>query len=249
MSLNTNNTIDLTVNTDKIPLFQFTAKNTFCISLEKSKDRWDFMKKQFEYFNMDLQRWNASNGNTLTDRFVHYLSDSQKGCSQSHINIYRHIIENNLDYALILEDDACFDFSWKTKLDKFNKEITEEQYTNLNIVLLNASEPMDELNKWELVTEQYLTGGYIITKKGASLILDIFKDCYYASDWMTTRLQNIYNNCYSFYPWLVIQKGGNSTIQPNGSCDADREKVIYCLKNIDYSIKDNYYMGNTISTH
>lgn len=220
--------------------FKFTYDNTFCISLEKSQKRWNKMRNQFDFFNMNVQRWNASTPDNITDNFVNYLSGEQKACTQSHINIYRHIIENNIDYAFILEDDACFDLSWKSKLDEFTNNISEEQYNNLNMVLLNASEPMDKLFEWDLQTEQYLCGGYIITKKGALWILNNFQDLFFMSDWITTRLQLYDGNCYSYFPWLIIQEGIDSTIQPNGNCDADYNKVVNCLNKINYSIKDNY---------
>lgn len=227
-----------------VPPFNFTYNNTFCISLEKSHERWNKMKNQFNYFNIDVQRWNASIPENITDNFVENLSGVQKACSQSHINIYRHIIENNIEYALILEDDACFDFSWKTKLNELSNQLTQEQYNNLNMVLLNASEPIDELFKWKLQTEQYLCAGYIITKKGALWILNHYSSCFCGIDWMTTRLQLCDGNSYSYFPWLIIQEGISSTIQPNGNCDADRNKVINCLNNINYNMSSNYYMNH-----
>jgi len=222
--------------------FKFTSKNTFCISLDSSIERWDFMEKQFKYFNMDVQRWSASTKDMITDVFHDNLTNEEKACGQSHINIYRHILNNDLEYALILEDDACFDFSWKSKLNSLTNEITEEQFNNLNMVLLNASEPIDELFEWKLQNEQYLTGGYIITKKGALWIMENFKDCFFSSDWMSVKLQLFGGNCYSYFPWLVIQRGENSLIHSNVT--ADHEKVVNCLTKINYSIPINYYINN-----
>ena len=34
------------------------------------------------------------------------LSDAEFACALSHINIYRRIVSENIDYALVLEDDA-----------------------------------------------------------------------------------------------------------------------------------------------
>lgn len=226
--------------------FLFTLKNTFCISLDSSIERWKFMENQFKYFGVDVQRWPASTKDTLTDVFSCNLSNEQKGCSQSHINIYRHIINNDLKYALILEDDACFDFAWKTKIEYLTNEMTEEQYNNLNMVLLNASEHMDELFKWKLQNEQYLTGAYIITKKGALWILNNFKDCFFSSDWMTTRLQLFGGNSYSYFPWLVVQKGQDSAITLNFT--ADRDKVVNCLSKINYNIPNNYYISAIVES-
>ena len=56
-------------------------------------------------------------------------------------------------------------------------------------------------------------------------------NCYYTSDWMLVNLQK-YGNSYSYYPWLIIQEGYESTIGSN--VDADHQKVIRCLNEIGY---------------
>jgi glycosyl transferase family 25 len=223
-----------------MPVFPFTFsfENTFCISLDSRPDRWENMQKRFDLFDMNVQRWVASTPSNVTDCFVNYLNGGQRGCSQSHVNIYRHIIENDIKYALILEDDACFDILWKCKLKQFTDMLSEEQFENLNMVMLNASEPMDNLFNWELQREQYLTGGYIITQKGAKWILNYFQNCFFSADWMTTRLQLYDGNTYSYFPWLIIQEGKDSTI--GEQCQADHDKVVRCLENIEYSIANHY---------
>ena len=218
--------------------FNFSFENTFCISLDSRPDRWERMQKRFDFFDMEVQRWPASTWVNTTDVFANYLNGGQRGCSQSHLNIYRHIIKHDIKYALILEDDACFDLLWKCKLNKFSDMLSEEQFENLNMVLLNASEPMENIHSWELQNEQYLTAGYIITQKGAKWILDYFRNCFYSADWMTTRLQLYDGNCYSYFPWLIIQEGRDSTI--GDKCEADRHKVETCLEKINYVIDNNY---------
>ena len=99
--------------------FLFTTNNTFCISLAKHTERWSRMQYRFEKENLEVTRWIASTPDTLTDNFHHYLSPEERACAQSHIRIWRHIVENRLEYALVLEDDACFDKNWRTKLDQF----------------------------------------------------------------------------------------------------------------------------------
>lgn len=223
-----------------MPIFPlvFSRENTFCISLDNRPDRWERMQKRFDFFDMEVQRWSASTAANITDNFVNYLNGGQRGCSQSHINIYRHIIEKDIKYALILEDDACFDILWKSKLREFSNILTEEQLENLNIILLNASEPIEPAYQWKLQTEQYLTGGYIITQKGAKWILDYFRNCFFSADWMTTRLQLYGGNSYSYFPWLIIQEGIDSTI--GQQCEADHNKVVRCLEEIGYSIENHY---------
>ena len=64
----------------------------------------------------------------------------------------------------------------------------------------------------------------------------MFNNCYYTSDWMTSRLQ-YQEKCFTYFPWLIIQEGNDSSICSNYKTDHD--KVIKCLYNINYSL-DNY---------
>ena len=209
--------------------FEFNEQNTFCISLKKNVLRWYKMKKRFEMCNLNVTQWNASEHHNLIDNFDNKLNNGQKGCSQSHILIYKHIIEVNLPYAFILEDDACFDINWKTKLNEFTINNNDNDW---DLIMLNGSEPITQSFKWVVQKEQYLTAGYIISNKGASHILN-WRECYYAIDWMTTRLQ-LNNHSYCYFPWLIIQEGKDS--DTGEQVVQDHEKVIRCLKNINYSL-------------
>jgi GR25 family glycosyltransferase involved in LPS biosynthesis len=214
-------------------MFDFDARNTFCISLDENDPRWKRMTERFIFFNMECSRWNASTPTSLTLNFLNYLNGGQRACAESHVRIWKHMLHHNIDYALILEDDACFHKDWKTQLIKINNIINNDPLWDC--IFLNVSEPITPMNKWSLVSEQYLTGGYIINLRGIKYIMDLFKNGIGASDWMTTRLQ-LRGHCYSFFPWLIIQEGNESTIGSN--CDADHKKVLRCLNEIHCDIKN-----------
>ena len=210
--------------------FTFTESNVFCIMLENNSREIN-IKKRMEQLELPYTKWKASTPKTLIDNFKSDINnDFVKGCAQSHINIWRHIVNNNLEYALILEDDACFDKSWKIKLQNFTKD------NNWNCIMLSSSEPVDLLNTWVKASWQYSTIGYIISNKGAKWILEEFKDCFDRSDSMTIALQN-HGNCYTHFPWLVIQDGFSTTIGSN--IDSDNKKMLTNLDKINYSL-DNY---------
>jgi len=191
------------------------------------------MKARFEKLHMEVTIWPACTKENLTNEFVHYLNDNARGCAQSHYNIWNYMMDNNIDYGLILEDDACFDKKFYEKLNTFAMDIYDPEW---DAVFLNASEKIDITNKWVLDKEQYLTGGYILSKRGCEKLLHMFSECLFASDWMTTRLQ-LYNHSYCYFPWLIIQEGEDSTIASN--VYEDHKKVIGLLGGINYSL-DNY---------
>jgi len=221
-------------------MFQFNETNSFCISLESRPKRWEKIQHRCKTMNLPMTRWIASRANTtdIKDQFQDYLNPGQRGCAQSHINIWRHIQNHpEMEYALVIEDDACFDKDWRTKLDRFFQDIQDpHKKESWELILLNASEPIHIQERWVQVEEQFLTGGYIISQRGVQSILAMFHNNYASSDWMTSRLQMRWNS-YSYFPWLIIQEGDESTI--GSGVEADHAKVVRCLKEANYSL-ENY---------
>jgi glycosyl transferase family 25 len=213
--------------------FTFNEKNTFCISLLSNKERCEKMHKRLQKVNLNVTIWPASTPDTLTDNFVSYLNDLSRACTQSHWNIWKYIINDNIEYALILEDDACFDKLFYEKLNQFWKDVDDKEW---DCIFLNASEEISPTYKWVVAHEQYLCGGYILSNRGANKLINIYTSCLHMSDWMTSRLQ-LFNHCYSYFPWLIIQEGKETTI--GSRVDEDHKKVIRLLNEIDYSL-DNY---------
>jgi len=219
--------------------FIFDHTNTFCISVTDS--RWKRMTRRFERESLEVMRWRATLPEEISNRaFFDGLNPLQRACAQSHINIWKYILEAELDYAFIMEDDACFKKGWRDALS----ELYQILYENVNetmpwdAIFLNASEPMVSQDSWEIVKEQYFGGGYILSKAGAKWLLDRFGGLYYSTDWMTTRLQER-GMSYSYYPWLIIQEGKESTI--GSGVDLDHAKVVRCLELANYSI-ENYFI-------
>jgi len=211
--------------------FHFTKNNTFYITLEHATDRQERMRQRFQHFGMEVTQWTASTPSTLTDSFYVALGPYEKACAQSHMNIWKHMVANEMEYAFIMEDDACFDRDWKEKLDQY-----EGQDNDWDVMMLNASESMSVRNTWLVSKDQYLTAGYVISKRGAKQLLDMFRGAYGSSDWMLTRLQ-IRGHSYCYFPWLIIQEGIESSIRTD--CSPDRNKVVRLLGEINYDI-ENY---------
>ena len=213
--------------------FRINERNTFCISLKNSEVRWMKMKDRFGREGYSVKRWYACTPPDVTDTFSDSLSAVQKACAQSHVNIWKHIVAKGLPYALILEDDACFDRNWLLRLQEFIDSRRDSEWEG---IFLNASEPVEPAFTWVEAREHVLAAGYILSLKGAKTILETFKDRFYASDWMTLVLQRR-GHCYTYFPWLVIQEGEDS--QLGSPHKGDYQKVLQCLGKIGYSI-DNY---------
>ena len=87
------------------------------VNMDDSEDRLTACHQQLSSINMAFTRIPAVNGNQLTpqdleqyqtedfSRYYKALTAGEIGCYLSHRKCWQHIIENDLDYALILEDD------------------------------------------------------------------------------------------------------------------------------------------------
>lgn len=93
----------------------------FVINLARAAERWAFMERQLRALAIPFHRVEAVDGQTLrfpmpevsdsSYRYLHgrHLSPSEVGCYLSHIKAIDIFLAGDLDYALILEDDALME--------------------------------------------------------------------------------------------------------------------------------------------
>lgn len=91
----------------------------FLINLDKSQDRLEVCQQHLERYNIEFERVSAVYGKDLTQQQIDQFYDSKRnqkgykkdlnlgelGCYLSHIKCWQKIVDEQLDYALILEDD------------------------------------------------------------------------------------------------------------------------------------------------
>lgn len=91
----------------------------FVINLDRSVDRWANMHAQLEKLGMPYERSAATDGKSCSDAFLssyysailnkkHYfvgLSCGEIACYISHLKVCQKIVDLNLDYGIVLEDD------------------------------------------------------------------------------------------------------------------------------------------------
>jgi GR25 family glycosyltransferase involved in LPS biosynthesis len=98
--------------------------NIFVITIDN--DRF----KKYEYDKI-YKKWNGCIGKNLTNEFVDntYITmwnanrihkHNVAGCCESHLNLMKHIIDNNINKSIILEDDSILDISRLEELNNIN---------------------------------------------------------------------------------------------------------------------------------
>ncbi|MBA0165890.1 MULTISPECIES: glycosyltransferase family 25 protein [Pectobacterium] len=159
----------------------------FVVNLERDKIKRNKVESECRKAGLDYEIFNAVDGRVLgkneIDAKVHhvsikYLSKGEIGCSLSHQKIYKKILDDNIDYALILEDDVEISNSIGNFLDLFSKSDKKNQG---DVFLLYPS-GVKIINKKIKISKDFVfyeaynsscTHGYIISKKGAKKLANI----------------------------------------------------------------------------
>ena len=209
--------------------FMFSNINTFCINLDSAIDRKNRMFHRFQFFDLEVTRWKASTPSNLIDSF-RFPNRVENACSQSHILIWRYFLTTSLPYIFIMEDDVYFDKRWKYKLNNFRKDIEDSQW---DCILLNKPVEKTKLNEWYLCHNKFLSGGYLLSRQGASKLLTHFHGKFEDSDHMLVWLQESHHT-YTYDPPLMIQENLDTHLQHD--IKSQYNITTSALKKIHYDI-------------
>ncbi len=199
----------------------------FIINLEKDIEKKNHIKNLCEEYSLKCNFINAIYGANLEDKFINLITDKKSsinsigrelgageiGCALSHIHIYKKMIKEDIEVAVILEDDIIFNEALSQIINKI-----EQFPKNWEIILLGYyARAFDEriskhsfFNRKYLGNKRYLvrlietaygTHGYIINKKGAQKLLKIMKKIILPIDHYTGT--DKYINMYAIYPRIV----------------------------------------------
>jgi glycosyl transferase family 25 len=184
----------------------------FVISLEYRKDRYEYIIQNYIHNTIyDLEIIKAYDGkninnnskeyNILKDNFLNNIENNKSknnyykylyinnftlgeiGCFVSHISIWKKIINENLDQALIFEDDCIFNINFNNRLSYILKN---EMPIDCNILWLGGKMCDNHTNNKNTIISNnicikneehpYGTFSYIITNKCAKLLLNYIEN-------------------------------------------------------------------------
>lgn len=164
-----------------------------CINLLSRNDRFNHIVNQFKKLNI-LDKVNFL-------RVKKHKLGGRVGCYDSHLQLYRHCLKNNFEYALIFEDDIEFEVKYKKQ---FIKNINYIINLNPNWSIINCSNQFCKIRKINKNIFNAISTNahcYLISKKAMkkSLKLGITK---YHIDNIHASLFN-FNNMYLIFPSFV----------------------------------------------
>lgn len=218
--------------------------HVYVINLKHRKDRWEQVNNNFKDVNFKLQRWEAINGKELDEKTINLITSEFCnnfctlgiiGCWLSHYTLWHHIVKNQLNNVLILEDDAIPTDIFNLKINKILNEIPE----NYDICYLGCDGSCDNKNnilmEWYFgknkdlyINESFKSNelmipsvplslqGYLISYKGAKKLLNhpAFKHIDQPVDLQLAS--QVYNkddgdfNMYATIEPLIVQNTNNN---------------------------------------
>jgi len=174
----------------------------FIINLPESVERKEYMLTQCKALSLDVEVFNAVAGRKLTPEEVsmhtrtlsEVATPGELGCALSHISIYRNIIENNIPYALILEDDIIINKDLPLILDEVSQSINKKEIILLNQAKQYLNKVVRTIPGYSIhpMAEADLTCSYIITRDAAVAMLDFLYPVWLLADrWPLLREFNV----------------------------------------------------------
>lgn len=138
------------------------------------------------------------------------LTPPIKANGLEHVHIYNTIVEKNLDFAIVLEDDAILVENFTDRLNNILNTLPEDWDV---IYLSNGCQGRPILTKngnSEFVISEkrqsWTASGYMLNKESARLFVDNIQPIVYPPDFELTYLQNLLkSNVYWLYDPIVYE--------------------------------------------
>lgn len=212
-------------------------KKIYIVVHNSNNKNWTKLVSKLKWFNIPIKKWNSVKKNNITDKKVNKIAT--KTCASfcsvdmisewlTHFNLWKHIVKNEEDLVLILDENIILAKNFNNKLDKYwnqipydwdivylgcngscgNSTITETYYKVM------YGRENEDINS-NLIKPCFPLGlyAYIITYEGAKKLLknDNFKKIGYKLDYYLAKYAFFENNLnlYAFIPALVKKKSHN----------------------------------------
>ncbi len=179
------------LNTLNSSNFNNIFNNIYCINLKRSKDRWDYIQKVGREQNIDINRFDATDGKNLSLQKAKNMCSSEYyemmknnksllaniGCYNSHLNLLKKIHSEKIDNALIIEDDIIFPNNFKQLLQKNLEKVPSDW----DIIYLGVTRPCGKLYKENIYIPSIIECskdngglfGYMVNNRSAGKIYNL----------------------------------------------------------------------------
>ncbi len=211
----------------------------FMMNLKRSPERKVYMEHQLQDLGLDFEYIEAVDGSKLTEAEIDQLCDRNAiaqhpdwlkpgalGCSLSHYYIYKNIVENNIPYALILEDDVELDDNLPQMIQAIEEKalsVLDDELIFLflaspNVMYFSKMEgiPLNEKNQVRSgldIRAFCCSGAYFISHQVAKRMMNCILPVRVSADtWHYFRDEGCYKNVRCIIPFAAKPAMFESTI-------------------------------------
>lgn len=163
----------------------------YVINMSSSSDRFNYISQQLEQQNLSFKRIPGVDVKERQDLKNKYyskvrnkldyhtpLTDGEIGCYIAHRNAWKAILDDNIDFGLVLEDDAYLKENLKLILDNLHN--TKSDWDILKLADLSTSPRkgtnIEKFQKFDIQSYNKpptLCIAEVITRKGAKILLNL----------------------------------------------------------------------------
>lgn len=236
-----------------VPMIQEPI-HTFIVSLPKDRERREFLERQLAGLDMPFSVFDAVHGKSLSAEelaanydagkavrlFNREMSRGEIGCALSHVGIYRQMVEQDIPYALVLEDDASI---LDRELPGILSRLAQVYAAQTPVAVLlnhvkrydgNKKHPLDDSRCIYDAYRAVCTHAYFITKAGAEKLLRNLYPVYVVADkWEYFQEKYIPVKALVPYPVGLAPSSVSSSIEAMGV----REKKLANSRNYMYYLR------------
>jgi glycosyl transferase family 25 len=162
-------------------------KNIYIINLDTSIDRLQHVSRNFGYYNIEFNRFAAINGKNISEKERNENTSilcrtilcnyAEIGCALSHIELWRKMIREKIEYMIILEDDVVIDELF-VKVIKIIENLNSFSFDFLSLYSENK---FGKQKIYHLIDDIFIEkplfalsmASYIISNKGAKRLLNL----------------------------------------------------------------------------
>lgn len=176
--------------------------HTFFINLDHDTARRDALERQLDALGLPHSRFPGVYGKALAaaelsrdydharaiDR-SRELTVGEVGCALSHLGVYRAMLEQNLPYALILEDDAKLGPDVPAVLNALSRQVSPDEpvvtlLTHIDRYYKRSAKPLTaDHSTVKLANYQWLAHGYFVTRAAAKRMVEQLYPVWLAADY------------------------------------------------------------------
>jgi len=188
------------------------------------------MERQFSKLDLIYNFIDAVDGKNLDKSYInkYYSSHETKklhgreltrgeiGCSLSHLSLYKKMVTDGSDYAVILEDDIYIGSSFREFIDQLPRLLSDD-WEMINLISDTKSTPIgkpifDIYRYTRFHSSSNRTAAYVIKLSAALKLLRYAYPIRFAADGLTGRFMETGVRLYGLSPDIVALRDVNSDI-------------------------------------